>query len=365
MLLPRYQQLIDSGTLQADEAQMSAAEHLSELQARILAGKGGQKSGRWPLLSGGRKAQHDKAATHTQGVYLYGAVGRGKSLLMDLFCETLPLESKRRVHFHAFMLEVHGALAAHRKTGGKRDPLRLVAADIAASLDVLCLDEFLVSDIVSAMLLQGLLEALFDEGVYLVTTSNFPPDALYPDGLQRERFLGCITLLNERLNVLSLESRRDYRTQTGLNQARFLTPLNAMTEHQLRQWFAEWAKGTQPAVEHLPVQGRFLRTPASAGDAALLSFSEICGQALGNADYLALAGRYKALVLDGIPIFTNANQDQAKRFMLLIDALYESRVRLACRAAAAPEHLYREGFFGFEFKRTVSRLIALTNEGEA
>ncbi|MFN5588576.1 MAG: cell division protein ZapE [Holosporales bacterium] len=351
MLLPRLQGLIDSGALSADPAQWAAAERLSELQARILAQPHRRRWLSW---------QREKPVN--QGVYLWGEVGRGKSLLMNLFYETLPIEEKRRVHFHPFVLEAHSSLNAWRSSSNKRiEPLPSLAADLSKSTNVLCLDEFHVSDIVTAMILQGLLTALLDAGLYIITTSNFAPTELYKDGLQREKFLPCIDLLQQRLDIISLHSDKDYRTRHGLNDARYLSPLNPANQHALRGWFAELCQNIAPEITHINVQGREIRINEACDTTAYLHFRDVCGLPLGSGDYIALATRFKTIVLEGIPLFTDKNPDEAKRFMLFIDALYEAKTELFCTAAASPERLYREGFLDFEFQRTASRLKELSH----
>jgi cell division protein ZapE len=276
-------------------------------------------------------------------------------MLMDLFFAVAPVEKKRRVHFHAFMLETHERIHRH----GKRapgDPIGPVAASIASETTLLCFDEFHVTDIADAMILGRLFQALFGHGVVVVATSNRAPDELYKDGLQRERFLPFIALLQQRLDVLELESGRDYRLAKLARKPVYHHPLTGEAHEALETAFADLTDGAagEPAV--IDVKGRRLTVSRAAKGVAWFTFDELCVRPLGAADYLALAERFHTIILEGIPAMGPEQRNEAKRFNTLIDTLYDRHVNLVASAAAAPEALYPAGDFAFEFERTVSRL---------
>lgn len=345
--LLRYQERVAAGVLRPDPGQEAAARALSDLWLAILR----QQEQRQGLL--GRLRRGDPV----KGLYLWGEVGRGKSMLMDLFCDSLPsVLPKRRVHFHAFMQEVHRELRSLRNRDETTDPLPRLAWQLARQARVFCFDEFHVADIADAMLLKGLFEALFAAGVIVVATSNWPPEDLYKDGLQRERFLPFIPLLKAHCHVLRLDSPQDYRLVQLRGQDLYLAPHTAANTERLRQIFAIFSGGAPAEVAHLTVHQRPLIVPHIAGGAAWFAFAELCGKPLGAADYLVLAEYFHSIVLAGVPMFHAGNIDQAKRFQTLVDVLYESRTNLACTAEAAPEALCPTGPLAFSFQRTVSRL---------
>jgi cell division protein ZapE len=308
-----------------------------------------------------------------QGLYIYGGVGRGKSMLMDLCFRTAPVPSKRRVHSHAFMQEVHARLKVIRQHPGIRelrpgkrakddDILPTLARELAGECWLLCFDEFQVQDIADAMILGRLFEALFDAGVVVVATSNRPPRDLYKDGLQRENFLPFIALIESKLDLLHLDSGIDYRLESMRAMDVYITPLDANADRKLEDYFERLTNGAAVRPEMLTVHGRLLRIPRASDDIAFASFAELCEQPLGPADYLAIAGRFDLLLLARIPGMGRAKRNEAKRFVTLIDALYEHKVKLICSAERPPETLYPAGDGAFEFERTVSRLHEMQSE---
>ena len=291
-----------------------------------------------------------------RGLYLWGPVGRGKTMLMDQFVASLPAEIALRVHFHRFMLDVHAGL---RALGEVRDPLLRVAADIAARARVLCLDEFMVTDIGDAMILDGLLGALFDRGVTLVTTSNTPPRDLYREGLQRERFLPAIDLLDAHCEVLELASPHDWRLRALTRAPVYLTPDDAHAEAALARLFDELAQGPVQDNAALRINGRTFRVHRVCAQAAWFDFAALCDGPYGSADYIELARTYPAILVSGLPQFTPFNEDAAQRFVHLIDELYDRRVKLGVTAQAPTVELYDGKRLRLEFARTTSRLIEM------
>ena len=297
-----------------------------------------------------------------RGIYLWGGVGRGKSMLMDLFHETLDIPEKRRVHFHAFMIEVHQRLREARKSE-EGDPIPPVAAGIAEGVRCLAFDEMVVNNSADAMIMSRLFRALIcDEGVAVVTTSNRPPRDLYKDGLNREHFLPFIALIESELDVLELNGPTDYRLDRIAGMEAWHTPLGDAATEQLRELFFRLTDYPVEDAAHVPSAelsvggGRTLHVPKSLKGVAVFSFKRLCGEPRGAADYLAIAQTYHTVIVVGIPVMGTDMRNEATRFVTLIDALYENKVKLFASAAADPEDLYRAGDGSFEFKRTVSRL---------
>ena len=301
-----------------------------------------------------------KAPEPPKGLYLWGGVGRGKSMLMDLFVDGLGDVPTRRVHFHAFMQEIHAAMHAARQRKVE-DPLEEVAEAVTAQLRCLAFDEMQITDITDAMIVGRLFEKLFDAGVVVVTTSNRLPDDLYKDGLNRQLFLPFIALIKERMVVHELVSDTDYRQNRLQGAPTYFTPVNDDTRAKIRAVWEDLSGGpAEPLILH--VKGREVELPAYRNGVARARFYDLCGKMLGPADYLAVAEAVKVLVLEDIPSLSRNNFNEAKRFVTLVDALYEARVRLICSAQAEPEMLYLEGDGAFEFERTASRLREMMGE---
>ena len=355
-MLAAYQALVAAGELQPDPQQRAAAERLNRLQAELEAIPS-RGSVLWRLAR--RKPEPPR------GVYLWGGVGRGKSMLMDLFHQTLAIPEKRRAHFHAFMIEVHARLREARKSKSG-DPIAPVAAAIAQGLRVLAFDEMVVNNSADAMIMSRLFTALVEShGVAIVTTSNRAPGELYKDGLNREHFLPFIALIERELDVLALNGPVDYRLERLAGLDTWHTPLGDAATAQVREAFFRLTDYPPEDSAHVPSAeldlggNRVLHVPKSLKGVAVFSFRRLCGEARGAADYLAVAQAYHTVIVVGIPRMGPENRNEAARFVTLIDALYENRVKLFVTAAAAPEGLYPAGDGAFEFERTVSRLMEM------
>ncbi|MDE1915545.1 MAG: AFG1 family ATPase [Sphingomonadales bacterium] len=354
-LLDRYQQLIAREELRPDAEQAAAAARLAQLQQELEAHQGHGFFGR--LL--GRKALPPR------GVYMWGGVGRGKSMLMDLFHDTLAIPEKRRVHFHAFMLEVHEVMREVRQKE-LGDPIPQVAAKIAQGLRVLAFDEMVVNNSADAMIMSRLFTALIREhGLVIVTTSNRAPRELYKDGLNREHFLPFIALIETELDVLTLNGKVDYRLERLMGIASWHMPLGEAATQRVREVFFRLTDYPPEDAANVPSLdldvggGRLLHVPKSLKGVGVFSFRKLCGEARGASDYLAIARHYHTVILVGIKRMGPDMRNEAARFVTLIDALYEHRVKLFVTADAAPEDLYEAGDGRFEFDRTISRLMEM------
>ena len=354
-VLSAYDALVAAGELRPDPEQRAAAVRLSQLQSELEAvPKRGSLL--WRLT--GRKPEA------LRGVYLWGAVGRGKSMLMDLFYDQLAIQRKRRVHFHAFMLDVHARLREVRKSESG-DPIPLVADALAENTRCLAFDEMVVNNSADAMILSRLFTALIDHGVTMVATSNRPPTDLYKDGLNREHFLPFIALAEERLDVMGLNGPTDYRRDRLGDGARWFVPADDAATAALSAAFFRLTDYPPEDRAHVPSLdldvggGRTLHVPKALKGVAVFSFKRLCGEARGAADYLAVARHFHAVIIVGIPRMGPENRNEAARFVTLIDALYEYRVKLLASAAAMPDQLYVAGDGAFEFERTASRLAEM------
>ncbi len=350
--LATYAARIAMGRLKGDPAQALAAQRLDSLWHALAAYEPGAVKSGWRVRLG--LAQPPEPVP--RGVYLFGAVGRGKSMLMDAFFETATLTPKRRVHFHAFMLDIHERLHQRRQLGAEQDPIGPLARDLAQESALLCFDEFQITNIADAMILGRLFAGLFEAGVVVVATSNIAPDGLYAGGLQRERFLPAIALLKNHLDVLELSGPVDYRRDRIKGMTIFHVPLGQTATAALDQAFAALTDNAALVPVELAVQGRVLTLPRTALGVARARFFDLCVRPLGAADFLALARHFHTLVLDDVPILTAEKRNEARRLITLIDALYEHRVKLICSAAAPPDTLHESGDHAAEFRRTASRL---------
>lgn len=295
-----------------------------------------------------------------KGVYIHGAVGRGKSMLMDLFYDALPEDMpRRRVHFHAFMIEVHNHLHAARQKGEGEKALLAFAATLGKSLRVLCFDEFHVVDVADAMILSRLFTALLGHGLAVVATSNWPPEKLYEGGLQRDRFLPFIALVKKDFDVVGLDGPVDYRMRILEDTGVYHWPLGAGTQGWADQMFRELTGGSPPQAESLTVKGRVIEVAQAARGVARFTFAQLCERPSGAEDYLAIAQRYHTVFLEGVPKLRYDRRNEAKRLMILVDALYDTGTRLIVTADAPPDKLYFGHDHEFEFQRTVSRLLEM------
>ena len=354
----RYRALVAGGELQPDPDQEHAVAALDRLAARLA--EVPRKGGMFRRLAG-------LGAQPPGGVYLWGGVGRGKSMLMDLAFETIAYEPRRRVHFHEFMLEVHARLRAERaKEEG--DPIPPVAETIAEEAKLLCFDEMVINNSADAMILSRLFSHLLDEGVTVITTSNRPPRDLYLNGLNRELFLPFIDLIEQKLEVVPLNGPTDYRLHRLGGMPTWYVPNGPEASRALSEAFfrlTDYPVEDRAKVpsEDIPLGGgRTLHVPKSLKGVAVFSFKRLCGEARGAADYLSVARRYHTVILVGIPRMGPENRNEATRFVTLIDALYEHKVKLLAAADAEPQDLYVAGDGAFEFERTASRLIEMQSE---
>jgi cell division protein ZapE len=354
--LPLYRTRRKAGHLQPDPAQELAAEKLQSLHNALRNYEPAAGSAGWRERLGLGRRKVDPP----QGLYIFGGVGRGKSMLMDLFFLAAPVPKKQRVHFHAFMLEVHDSLHRRRQSGeADGDPIPPLAQEIADSAWLLCFDEFHVSNIADAMLLGRLFEALFHLGVVVVATSNVAPGDLYAGGLQRDRFLPFIELLKLRMDVLELDGVTDYRLKRLKDLSVYHHPLGGRATAALDEAFERMTDGATATAATMIVQGRRLSLPRTANGVARMSYAELCEQPLGAADYLEIARHFHTIIIDDVPKMSADQRNEARRFMILIDALYEHKVNLLMSAAASPERLYEAGDGAQDFKRTASRLIEM------
>ncbi len=354
----RYRQLIAQDELKLDTDQDNCAKRLATLQNELEAvpPKG---SILWRAF--GKKPESPC------GVYMWGGVGRGKSMLMDLFYENLDINRKERAHFHEFMLRVHGMIRAWREND-PGDPIPKVALDLAQDARCLCFDEMVVNNSADAMIMSRLFTGLVEQGVTIVTTSNRPPADLYKDGLNREHFLPFIELLNTKLDVISLNGPTDYRRERLGGVRLWHVPNGEAATGAMREAFFRLTDYSPDDADHVPSEelqvpgGRTLHVPKSLKGVAVFSFKRLCADARGAQDYLSIARHFHSVIIVGIPKLTKENRNEAARFVTLIDALYEYKVKLLAAADAEPDGLYTEGDGSFEFERTASRLVEMQSD---
>ncbi len=361
-VVEQLQALTASGELKADAAQLDVAHNLD----RILTDLKIRKPARKKSALGWMFAKKAGPAPSVKGLYVHGSVGRGKTMLMDMFFNIAPVEKKRRCHFHEFMADVHNRVHAHRqklKNGETKqaDPIPPVAAQILEEAELLCFDEFTVTDIADAMILARLFTELFAHGCTLVTTSNVVPDNLYKDGLNRGLFLPFVDLLKGHVQVVTLDSPTDYRMEKIRSLPVYVTPLGDAADAAMERAWQQLVNGQVVASTEIQMKGRSIHVPRSAGRIARFSFSDLCEKPLGASDFLAIAARFDTVFIDHIPLLDANKRNETKRFIILIDALYDHTVRVIASAAAMPEELLvtRKGTEGFEFDRTTSRLFEM------
>lgn len=341
-----YEHALVQRGYQSDPAQLRAVERLQQAYDDWVAYKA-QRANRLKRLISRPEVP--------RGLYMWGGVGRGKSFLMDSFYSVVPVVRKTRLHFHEFMRDVHRQLDELK---GVADPLDEVARRIAKKHRLICFDEFHVSDIADAMILYNLLKALFDNGVSFVMTSNYVPDALYPDGLHRDRILPAIGLLKDRMDVLNVDAGNDYRKRAMEQVEAYHTPLGAEADRALRKAFARLAE-TADEDPRLHIEAREIRALRRAGGAIWFDFATLCGGPRSQNDYLEIASRFHTVILSGVPRMSAAMSSEARRFTWLIDVFYDHKIKLLMSAEVVPEELYTEGMLANEFHRTVSRIIEM------
>lgn len=355
LLLVHYQQRVENHEIQSNLAQLTTLQHLQTLLDQLLINIAyDEKSALEKWLS--------RPPEQCKSLYLYGGVGRGKSMLMDLFYEACPISQKRRVHFSSFMVEVH-AFTHQCRQQQISDALTLLAKNIRQSTRLLCFDEFHVTDIADAMILGRLFTSLFDLGVTVVITSNRHPNDLYQGGLLKEQFLFFIKVLDKAANIVELKAVEDFRLkQAQAPETKYHFPLNKAADAFIEQHYQALTQGASKKSAILEIWAHQIHLTAVHNAIALSSFEELCVQPLGSADYLKIASLFNTLIIANIPKLTAAMRNEAKRFVSLIDALYEHKVSLICSAEVAITELYTEGDGSFEFERTVSRLVEMQSQ---
>jgi cell division protein ZapE len=364
--LSRYQALVDAGEISFDAAQEAVARRLGRLNEQLADYRLSRRKSS-PLAWLFSRGEKHKPVT---GLYIWGEVGRGKTMLMDLFVAASPVKRKRRAHFHEFMADVHERIHVYRqklKNGEVKgdDPIGPVALELADEAWLLCFDEFAVTDIADAMILGRLFARLFEEGVVVVATSNVEPSQLYKDGLNRALFLPFIKQIQERMDVLKLESRTDFRLEKLAGKPVWTVTLGDAADLAMDEAWSRLTGGAEGGRAELIVKGRHVVVPRQAHGIARFSFAELCERPLGASDYLAIAHTYHTVLIDRIPVLRGLGmRNEAKRFITLIDALYDNHVKLVASAGDEPTRLYLsdEGFEVFEFNRTASRLIEMRSE---
>ncbi|HAT2866782.1 TPA: cell division protein ZapE [Serratia marcescens] len=360
--LSRYQQALDAGEYQADEVQRRAVTQLDRIyqalrQKPAASAPAGGLRGKLSRLLG--KGGDTAPQRPVQGLYMWGGVGRGKTWLMDMFFHSLPGDRKMRLHFHRFMLRVHEELT---ELQGRENPLEIVADGFKAETDVLCFDEFFVSDITDAMLLATLLQALFARGITLVATSNIPPDDLYRNGLQRARFLPAIDLINEYCDVMNVDAGIDYRLRTLTQAHLYLTPLNDQTREALDRMFVKLAGKAGEDAPVLQINHRPLQAIRSVDGVLAVDFHTLCEEARSQLDYIALSRLYHSVILYNVQVMGPLKENTARRFLALVDEFYERHIKLVIGAEASMFEIYQGVQLKFEFQRCLSRLQEMQSE---
>jgi len=360
--LSRYQQALEAGEYQADEVQRRAVTQLDRIYQALLqkpaasAPAGGLRGKLSRLLGKGGETAPQRPV---QGLYMWGGVGRGKTWLMDMFFHSLPGDRKMRLHFHRFMLRVHEELT---ELQGRENPLEIVADGFKAETDVLCFDEFFVSDITDAMLLATLLQALFARGITLVATSNIPPDDLYRNGLQRARFLPAIDLINEYCDVMNVDAGIDYRLRTLTQAHLYLTPLSDQTCEALDRMFVKLAGKAGEDAPVLQINNRPLQAIRSVDGVLAVDFHTLCEEARSQLDYIALSRLYHSVILYNVQVMGPLKENTARRFLALVDEFYERHIKLVIGAEASMFEIYQGVQLKFEFQRCLSRLQEMQSE---
>lgn len=360
--LSRYQQALDAGEYQADEVQRRAVTQLDRIYQALRqkpaanAPAGGLRGKLSRLLGKGGETAPQRPV---QGLYMWGGVGRGKTWLMDMFFHSLPGDRKMRLHFHRFMLRVHEELT---ELQGRENPLEIVADGFKAETDVLCFDEFFVSDITDAMLLATLLQALFARGITLVATSNIPPDVLYRNGLQRARFLPAIDLINEYCDVMNVDAGIDYRLRTLTQAHLYLTPLSDQTREALDRMFVKLAGKAGEDAPVLQINHRPLQAIRSVDGVLAVDFHTLCEEARSQLDYIALSRLYHSVILYNVRVMGPLKENTARRFLALVDEFYERHIKLVIGAEASMFEIYQGVQLKFEFQRCLSRLQEMQSE---
>ncbi|MGM0422396.1 MAG: cell division protein ZapE [Pseudomonadota bacterium] len=356
-LTEKYRKICAAHGWTEDPDQVRAFDRLYSLHKQLKKPAAPQS---WAARIFGMDKKNEQTAC--QGVYMYGGVGRGKTFVMDLFYDFTDTPQKKRQHFNEFMLDIHTRLHKRRQSGSTRRidaDLLTVAEDIAAETRLLCFDELFVEDVADAMLLGRLFRALFDAGVHVVMTSNISPDDLYEKGLQRERFLPFITLLHRKMEIIAFEGQKDYRGDALRDQKKYIWPDDATARADMKALFDRLTDNADPTACVLPVRGREITLPVTANDVAMSDFDTLCGAALGAEDYLALAKAFPVLLITGVPQLNDEKRNETRRFMTLIDMLYEKEIRLFLSAAVPVSDLYTGKQYQQAFERTRSRLIEM------
>jgi cell division protein ZapE len=361
----RYAALIAAGKIEADPGQAALAGHLAALGQRLEQHRLSRKSSSLGWLFG----QREQTAAPLKGLYVHGEVGRGKTMLMDLFFETSVVKRKRRVHFHEFMADVHERVHTYRqdiKNGAlpEQDPIQRAAAAIAEETWLLCFDEFHVTDIADAMILGRLFTRLFEHRVVVVATSNLAPSELYKDGLNRALFLPFVALLERHCEAVQLDARADFRLEKLTGMPTWYAPVDAKADAALNDAWRRLVGDQAGAPHELVVKGHIVQVPRTVMGVARFTFDELCARPLAAADYLKIAHEFHTIILERIPVMDHARRNEAKRFIILIDTLYDHAVKLLASADAEPDRLYlgSDGYEAQEFKRTASRLIEMRSQ---